>query len=70
LPNPIRRGQNANIRQIIENGRNDGMTTMDQSLLARVKDGSIAAGEAYMKAADKNLFTSLLKPGELEAGGH
>jgi twitching motility protein PilT len=67
LPNTIRSGQIANIRQIIENGRADGMTTMDQSLLARVKDGSIAAGEAYMKAADKSLFASLLKPGELEA---
>ena len=69
LPNTIRSGQIANIRAIIENGRNDGMTTMDQSLLARVKDGSVAAGEAYMKAADKSLFAGLLKPDELE-GGH
>lgn len=66
LPNTIRSGQMASIRQIIENGRSDGMTSMDQSLLARVKDGSVAAGEAYMKAADKNLFVGLLRPGELE----
>ncbi|MEO0056062.1 MAG: hypothetical protein RLZZ50_2009 [Verrucomicrobiota bacterium] len=70
LPNTIRSGQIANIRAIIENGRADGMITMDQSLLARVKDGSVAAAEAYMKAADKALFAGLLKPGELEAGGH
>jgi hypothetical protein len=41
---------------------------MDQSLMARVKDTSIAPLEAYMKAADKNLFTSLLQPGDLDAG--
>lgn len=69
LPNTIRSGQIANIRQIIENGRNDGMTTMDQSLMARVKDGSIAAAEAYMKAADKNVFAGMVRPGDLE-GGH
>ena len=70
LPNTIRSGQIANIRAIIENGRTDGMITMDQSLLARVKDGSVAAGEAYMKAADKSLFAGLLKPGELDGGAH
>ncbi len=69
LPNTIRSGQIANIRAIIENGRSDGMTTMDQSLLARVKDGSIAAVEAYMKASDKNLFAGMLQPGDLD-GGH
>lgn len=68
LPNTIRSGQIANIRAIIENGRADGMTTMDQSLMARVKDTSIAPLEAYMKAADKNLFSSLLQPGDLDAG--
>jgi twitching motility protein PilT len=70
LPNTIRSGQIANIRAIIENGRADGMTTMDQSLMARVKDDSILPMEAYMKAADKKLFSSLLEPGELERGGH
>lgn len=70
LPNTIRSGQIANIRAIIENGRADGMTTMDQSLMARVKDDSILPMEAYMKAADKKLFAGLLEPGELEGGGH
>lgn len=67
LPNTIRSGQIANIRSIIENGRNDGMTTMDQSLMARVKDGSVSAVEAYMKAAEKSGFAGMLKPGDLEA---
>jgi twitching motility protein PilT len=69
LPNTIRLGQIANIRGIIESGFADGMITMDSSLMNRVKDGSIEAKEAYMKAANKSVFAPLLKPGDL-AGGH
>ena len=42
---------------------------MDQSLLARVKDGSISGKEAYMKAATKASFAQFLQPGDLD-GGH
>ena len=45
------------------------MITMDNSLMARVKDNTIEAKEAYMKAANKALFAPLLKPGDLD-GGH
>jgi len=69
LPNTIRSGQIANIRSIIESGASDGMITMDNSLMARVKDGTIEAKEAYMKAATKATFAPLLKPGDLD-GGH
>ena len=41
LPNTIRTGQIANIKSIIESGSGDGMITMDNSLMARVKDGTI-----------------------------
>jgi twitching motility protein PilT len=68
LPNTIRSGQIANIRGIIESGSAEGMITMDNSLMARIKDGTIEAKEAYMKGANKALFAPLLKPGELEAG--
>ncbi len=68
LPNTIRSGQIANIKSIIESGSADGMVTMDNSLMARVKDGTIEPKEAYMKAANKALFASLLKPGDLESG--
>ena len=60
LPNTIRSGQISNIRAIIEGGGADGMTTMDQSLMARVRDGVIDAKEAYMKAANKALFAPML----------
>ncbi len=69
LPNTIRSGQIANIKSIIESSGADGMITMDNSLMARVKDGTIEAKEAYMKAANKALFAPLLKPGDLD-GGH
>jgi twitching motility protein PilT len=69
LPNTIRTGQIANIKSIIESGSADGMITMDNSLMARVKDGTVEAKEAYMKAANKALFASMLKPGDLD-GSH
>jgi twitching motility protein PilT len=68
LPNTIRSGQIANIRAIIEGGSSEGMISMDQSLMARVKDGTVEPKEAYMKAANKALFAPLLKPGDLDAG--
>jgi twitching motility protein PilT len=63
LPNTIRSGQIANIRAIIESSGADGMITMDQSLMARVKEGLIEPKEAYMKAANKALFAPLQTPG-------
>ena len=69
LPNTIRSGQIGNIKTIIESGGGDGMITMDNSLMARVKDGTIEPKEAYMKAAIKATFAPLLQPGDLE-GGH
>ncbi len=68
LPNTIRSGQISNIRAIIESGGADGMCTMDNSLMARVKDTTIEPKEAYMKAANKALFAPLLQPGDLD--GH
>jgi twitching motility protein PilT len=69
LPNTIRSGQISNIKSIIESSGADGMVTMDNSLMARIKDGTIEPKEAYMKAANKAPFASLLKPGDLD-GGH
>jgi twitching motility protein PilT len=68
LPNTIRSGQIANIKSIIESGGADGMITMDNSLMSRVKDGTIEPKEAYMKAAVKATFAPLLQPGDLDSG--
>lgn len=70
LPNTIRSGAISNMRAIIESGKNDGMTTMDWSLMDRVNDGSISAKEAFMKSANKQAFQHLLKPDELEEADH
>jgi twitching motility protein PilT len=66
LPNTIRSGQISNIKSIIESGGADGMITMDNSLMARVKDGTIEPKEGYMKAALKATFAPLLQPGDLD----
>src|SRR3954468_9779736 len=68
LPNTIRSGMIANIRGIIESGKDEGMITMDNSLMARVKDGTVEPKEAYMKGSNKALFAPLLKPGDLGSG--
>ncbi len=70
LPNTIRSGKISEIKSIIESGGADGMISMDLSLMNRVKDGSIDAKEAYMKAATKATFAPLLPPGALDGGGH
>ncbi|HMD61301.1 MAG TPA: PilT/PilU family type 4a pilus ATPase [Opitutaceae bacterium] len=69
LANTVRSGQISNIRAIIEGSGAEGMVLMDTSLMSRVKDGTIEAREAYMKAANKAAFVSLLKPGDLEQEG-
>ena len=69
LPNTIRSGRISDIKSIIEGGGADGMITMDLSLMNRIKDGTIEAKEAYMKAANKAPFAALLQPGDLE-GAH
>ena len=70
LPNTIRSGQIANIKGIIESGGADGMITMDNSLMARVKDGTVepkllhrcnlpltGAGVVDMVITDLGVFT-------------
>jgi len=59
LPNCIRSGKISNIRGIMESSMNEGMTTMDASLMARYQDGSISGKEAFMKASNKLQFEHL-----------
>ena len=70
LANTVRSGQIANIRAIIEGSGSEGMVLMDSSLMNRVKDGTIEAKEAYMKASNKAVFAPLLKPGDLDSDSH
>ncbi|PTY08599.1 type IV pili twitching motility protein PilT [Opitutaceae bacterium EW11] len=70
LPNTIRTGQIASIRQLIEGSGAEGMVTMDHSLMARVKDGTVAPEEAYMKCTNKALFAPLLTGNGAPAAAH
>lgn len=57
LSSSIREGNNANIRNIIQAGKNNGMQLMDDAIEAVLKQGLVDGEEAYMKAHDKERFT-------------
>jgi twitching motility protein PilT len=59
LPNTIRTGKISAIRGIIESSTKDAMCLMDNSIMERYQNGEITAGEAYMKATDKERFKNL-----------
>ena len=57
----IREGAIHKVISYIESGRGEGMQLMDDSILARLKEGLVSPNEAYMKAADKSRFEHLVK---------
>ena len=69
LPNVIREGNTPMIYSIIQAGKSAGMQTMDEALLALLKDGKITPQEAYTRAAEKQKFEALLKPGSAVGAG-
>ena len=56
LPNCIRTHSLSNIRNIIDQNREQGMVSMDASLSKLLKADLITQAEAYMKAIDKTRF--------------
>ena len=60
LPNVIREGQISSIRNIIEQGSQEGMMSMDAGLRNLLAQGKIDELEAYMKASDKKEFAQYL----------
>lgn len=60
LPNTIRTGKISAIRGIIESSAAQGMCLMDSSIRRCLDEGLISPEEAYMKAADKEVFARLL----------
>ncbi len=59
LSNIIREGAVHKIVTYVEGGRGEGMQLMDDSIMARLKDGLVTPQEAYMKAFDKSRFEAL-----------
>ncbi|HIA27211.1 MAG TPA: PilT/PilU family type 4a pilus ATPase [Planctomycetes bacterium] len=61
LPNIIREGAIHKIVSLIEGGRGLGMQLMDDSILARYKEGAISGEIAHRWAFDKRRFQNLVK---------
>jgi twitching motility protein PilT len=61
LGNIIREGNIPKIVSYLEGGRGDGMQLMDDSILQRYKEGSIAPETAYLFAHQKHRFQHLVK---------
>jgi twitching motility protein PilT len=57
----IREGKTFQISSIMQTSKKQGMTTMNDSLLALVKEKKVEAKEAWMKATDKTGLVSMLK---------
>lgn len=57
----VREGKNFQIPSIMQTNRALGMVTMNDSLMALVKDKVIEPAEAYFKATDKTGLLSLMK---------
>jgi twitching motility protein PilT len=53
VANLIREGKTNQLKSIMQTGKKEGMLTMNDSLLALVKSGTVDAKEAYVKAVDK-----------------
>lgn len=67
LPNVIREGNTPMLNSIIQSGKALGMQSMDDALMACVKNGMVLPADAYAKAADKARFESLLPEKEKSA---
>jgi twitching motility protein PilT len=60
LPNLIREGNTPMIGSLIQSGKGEGMQSMDDALMAFVQQKRIHPRDAYLKAADKSRFESLV----------
>ncbi len=56
----IREGATQKLQDVIVSGRGQGMQFMDDAIFALLKDGTVTAHEAFMKAIDKNRFKQFL----------
>ena len=59
-PNRIREGNTVQLTTLIQNGKAEGMQTMDDALMGMIESGRITPHDAYMKAKDKQRFEPLL----------
>ena len=60
VSNIIREGKTFQLPSIMQTGKNVGMVTLTDSLIALVKEGQVEPREAFNKAVDKNDFKNAL----------
>jgi twitching motility protein PilT len=65
----IREGHSEKIPSYIQSGRDQGMTTMDNTLQRYLKAGLITGEDAYMYAQDKSLFSQHFELHDEETAG-
>jgi len=56
----IREGAITRLKQVIETGRSEGMSSLDDALMRQLEAGVIAPRDAYLRADDKQRFEPLL----------
>src|ERR1700751_5152850 len=64
----IREGATQKLQDVIVSGRGQGMQFMDDAIFALLKNGTVTAHEAFMKAIDKNRFQQFLSADEQSLG--
>ena len=61
LGNMVRDGKTHQIRNLIRQGKREGMILMDDALYGLVKEGTVSAENAYEKATDKIEFRKQMR---------
>src|SRR5437868_8259950 len=64
----IREGATQTLQDVIVSGKSQGMQFMDDAICALLKNGTVTAHEAFMKAIDKNRFKEFLPTEEEHLG--
>ncbi len=64
----IREGATQKLQDVIVSGKGQGMQFMDDAIFALLKNGTVSAHEAFMKAIDKNRFRQFLPAEEHSLG--
>src|SRR5947209_1753433 len=64
----IREGATQKLQDVIVAGKGQGMQFMDDAIAALLKNGTVSAHEAFMKAIDKNRFKEFLSAEEQSLG--
>jgi twitching motility protein PilT len=66
ISNMIREGKTFQIGSAMQTGKAQGMVTLNDSLIELVKNGSVEARDAHLRAIDRAGFEALLEKNKLK----